>query len=144
MCGSKESIEGTAARGWPMLNSVLRGNAEQQLAAHRDTYVAALRAHGRGDADIAALLARWGVSRQIYVAPTDAQAHGGVGGVDGKQRAHLRTLLGLVLAETAAIEHDDGLGAGDRHDAADGDVLRLRLAGGIVVVNCMLFSITFA
>jgi alkanesulfonate monooxygenase SsuD/methylene tetrahydromethanopterin reductase-like flavin-dependent oxidoreductase (luciferase family) len=74
VCGSKESIEGTAARGWPMLNSVLRGNADQQLAAHRDTYVAALRAHGRGDADVAALLARWGVSRQIYVAATDAQA----------------------------------------------------------------------
>ena len=74
VCGSKESIEATAARGWPMLNSVLRGNAEQQLATNRDLYVGALRSLGRSDADIAALLADWGVSRQIYVAATDAQA----------------------------------------------------------------------
>jgi len=65
---------GHAARGWPMLNSVLRGNAEQQLATNREAYVTALRKAGRSDADIASLLKRWGVSRQIYVAPTDAQA----------------------------------------------------------------------
>jgi alkanesulfonate monooxygenase SsuD/methylene tetrahydromethanopterin reductase-like flavin-dependent oxidoreductase (luciferase family) len=74
VCGSKESIEGTASRGWPMLNSVLRGDAEQQLATNRDTYVAALRKDGRTDGEIAGFLAQWGVSRQIYVAPTDAQA----------------------------------------------------------------------
>jgi alkanesulfonate monooxygenase SsuD/methylene tetrahydromethanopterin reductase-like flavin-dependent oxidoreductase (luciferase family) len=74
VCGSAESVEATAARGWPMLNSVLRGNAEQQLATHRELYVAALRKAGRSDADVTALLADWGVSRQIYVAPTDAQA----------------------------------------------------------------------
>ena len=74
VCGSKESIEATAARGWPMLNSVLRGNAEQQLAANRDLYVGALRTRGRSDADVAVLLNDWGVSRQIYVAATDAQA----------------------------------------------------------------------
>ena len=74
VCGSKESIETVAGRGWPMLNSVLRGNAEQQLETNRDTYVAALRQCGRSDADVAALLAQWGVSRQIYVAPTDAEA----------------------------------------------------------------------
>ncbi|PYO51109.1 MAG: hypothetical protein DMD84_14050, partial [Candidatus Rokuibacteriota bacterium] len=74
VCGSKESIEGTAARGWPMLNSVLRGNAEQQLVTNREAYVTAARKAGRSDADIASLLTRWGVSRQIYVAPTDAQA----------------------------------------------------------------------
>jgi alkanesulfonate monooxygenase SsuD/methylene tetrahydromethanopterin reductase-like flavin-dependent oxidoreductase (luciferase family) len=74
VCGSKESIEATAARGWPMLNSVLRGNAEQQLATNRDLYVAALRKLGRPDAEVTALLHDWGVSRQIYVAATDAQA----------------------------------------------------------------------
>jgi len=74
VCGSKESIEGTAARGWPMLNSVLRGNAEQQLTTNRDIYVGALRRLGRPEDEIAGLLRRWGVSRQIYVAPTDAQA----------------------------------------------------------------------
>src|SRR5262249_30637000 len=30
--------------------------------------------HGRGEAEIAGLMKNWGVSRQIYVAPTDAQA----------------------------------------------------------------------
>jgi alkanesulfonate monooxygenase SsuD/methylene tetrahydromethanopterin reductase-like flavin-dependent oxidoreductase (luciferase family) len=74
VCGSAESVEATAARGWPMLNSVLRGNAEQQLATHRGLYVAALRKAGRSDADVKALLADWGVSRQIYVAASDAQA----------------------------------------------------------------------
>ncbi len=74
MCGSKESIEGTAARGWPMLNSVLRGNAEQQIATHRDAYVAALHKNGRTEDEVKALLGNWGISRQIYVAATDAQA----------------------------------------------------------------------
>src|SRR5207249_4022338 len=74
VCGSKESIEGTAARGWPMLNSVLRGNAEQQLATNREAYVAAARKAGQSEDDITGLLRNWGVSRQIYVAPTDAQA----------------------------------------------------------------------
>src|SRR5438067_241088 len=74
VCGSTECIEGTAARGWPMLNSVLRGNAEQQLLTNREAYVTAARKAGRAETEIASLLTRWGVSRQIYVAPTDAQA----------------------------------------------------------------------
>jgi alkanesulfonate monooxygenase SsuD/methylene tetrahydromethanopterin reductase-like flavin-dependent oxidoreductase (luciferase family) len=74
VCGSKDSVEATAARGWPMLNSVLRGSAEQQIATNRDIYVAAAQRAGRSQADIAGLLKHWGVSRQIYVASTDAQA----------------------------------------------------------------------
>ena len=73
VCVSPDSIEGTALRGWPMLNSILFGGIEQ-IAASRDRYVATLQKAGRTAAEIAALLARWGVSRQIYVAPTDAQA----------------------------------------------------------------------
>src|SRR3989442_8584560 len=56
-----------------MLNSVLFGPVDQ-LVANRDTYVNTLEKAGRTPADIAALLARWGVSRQIYVADTDARA----------------------------------------------------------------------
>src|SRR5438034_325222 len=74
VCGSKESIEGTAARGWPMLNSVLRGNAEQQLATNREAYVAAARKAGQSEDNITGLLKKWGVSRHIYAATTDAQA----------------------------------------------------------------------
>jgi alkanesulfonate monooxygenase SsuD/methylene tetrahydromethanopterin reductase-like flavin-dependent oxidoreductase (luciferase family) len=73
VCVSPDSIEGTALRGWPMLNSLLFGGVEQ-LAASRDRYVATLQKAGRSPEDIAALLSLWGVSRQIYVAPTDAQA----------------------------------------------------------------------
>jgi len=73
VCVSKDGIENTALRGWPMLNSVLFGPVDQ-LVANRDTYVATLEKAGRSPAEIAALLARWGVSRQIYVAETDARA----------------------------------------------------------------------
>jgi alkanesulfonate monooxygenase SsuD/methylene tetrahydromethanopterin reductase-like flavin-dependent oxidoreductase (luciferase family) len=73
VAASKDGIENTAARGWPMLNSVLFG-AIDQLAASRDTYVDTLRKHNRSEAEIARLLRDWGVSRHIYVAPTDAQA----------------------------------------------------------------------
>jgi alkanesulfonate monooxygenase SsuD/methylene tetrahydromethanopterin reductase-like flavin-dependent oxidoreductase (luciferase family) len=73
VCVSKDGIENTALRGWPMLNSVLTGPVDQ-LVGNRDTYVAALEKSGRSAAEIAALLGRWGVSRQIYVADTDAQA----------------------------------------------------------------------
>jgi alkanesulfonate monooxygenase SsuD/methylene tetrahydromethanopterin reductase-like flavin-dependent oxidoreductase (luciferase family) len=73
VCVSRDSIENTALRGWPMLNSMLRGTVEQ-LAVNRDIYVTALEKAGRSPGDIAALLGRWGVSRHIYVASTDAQA----------------------------------------------------------------------
>jgi alkanesulfonate monooxygenase SsuD/methylene tetrahydromethanopterin reductase-like flavin-dependent oxidoreductase (luciferase family) len=73
VCVSKDGIENTALRGWPMLNSVLTGPVDQ-LVSNRDTYLATLEKTGRSASEIAALLARWGVSRQIYVAETDAQA----------------------------------------------------------------------
>ena len=73
VCVSKDGIENTALRGWPMLNSVLFGPVDQ-LIASRDTYVDTLKKAGRGADEIKSLLARWGVSRQIYVAETDARA----------------------------------------------------------------------
>ena len=73
VCVSKDGIENTALRGWPMLNSVLFGPVEQ-LIGNRDTYVDTLKKAGRRPDEIAALLGRWGVSRQIYVADTDARA----------------------------------------------------------------------
>src|SRR5216110_411 len=73
VCVSKDGIENTALRGWPMLNSVLFGPVGQ-LVANRDIYVNTLDKAGRTPDEIAALLARWGVSRQIYVADTDARA----------------------------------------------------------------------
>jgi alkanesulfonate monooxygenase SsuD/methylene tetrahydromethanopterin reductase-like flavin-dependent oxidoreductase (luciferase family) len=73
VCVTKDGIENTALRGWPMLNSVLFGPVDQ-LVANRDTYVATLEKSGRTADEVRALLARWGVSRQIYVADTDAKA----------------------------------------------------------------------
>ncbi|MCL6650478.1 MAG: LLM class flavin-dependent oxidoreductase [Chloroflexi bacterium] len=73
VCVTKDGIENTARRGWPMLNSVLFGPVSQ-LEDNRDVYVDTLRKAGRSEAEIAALLRNWGVSRQIYVADTDARA----------------------------------------------------------------------
>jgi alkanesulfonate monooxygenase SsuD/methylene tetrahydromethanopterin reductase-like flavin-dependent oxidoreductase (luciferase family) len=73
VCGSDDGIESSAARGWPMLNSILTGPVSQ-LVKRRDAYLTALRKHGRTDDEVTALMKHWGVSRQIYVAPTDAQA----------------------------------------------------------------------
>src|SRR5262247_2682297 len=73
VCVSADTIEATALRGLPMLNSILRGPVDQ-LASQRDTYVTACRKAGRSDAEIATLLSHWGVSRHVYVAPTDAEA----------------------------------------------------------------------
>ena len=46
VCGSKESIEGTAARGWPMLNSVLRATPS---SSSRPTARRTLRPRARPD-----------------------------------------------------------------------------------------------
>ena len=73
VCVSKDGIESTALHGWPMLNSVLFGPVDQ-LIANRETYVDTLKKAGRSAEEIKSLLARWGVSRQIYVAETDARA----------------------------------------------------------------------
>ena len=73
VCTSPDTIEATALRGAPMLNSLLRGGPEQ-LAKSRDTYVKACEKAGRSADETASLLGRWGVSRHVYVAPTDAQA----------------------------------------------------------------------
>jgi alkanesulfonate monooxygenase SsuD/methylene tetrahydromethanopterin reductase-like flavin-dependent oxidoreductase (luciferase family) len=73
VCVSKDGIENAARRGWPMLNSVLFGPVSQ-LEDNREVYVDTLRKEGRTEAEIAALLRNWGVSRQIYVAETDARA----------------------------------------------------------------------
>jgi len=73
VCVSPDGIENTARRGWPMLNSLLYGPLDQVVQS-RDRYVDTLQKVGRGEAEIAALLGEWGVSRQIYVADTDAQA----------------------------------------------------------------------
>src|SRR5881409_373373 len=73
VCVSPDTIEATALRGLPMLNSLLRGPIDP-LVQQRDTYVKACQKAGRSDAATASLLGRWGVSRHIYVAPTDAQA----------------------------------------------------------------------
>src|SRR5207249_10953845 len=73
VCTSPDTMEAAALRGVPMLNSLLRGGVEQ-LAKRRDTYVKACEKAGRSAAEIAGLLGRWGVSRHVYVAPSDAQA----------------------------------------------------------------------
>jgi alkanesulfonate monooxygenase SsuD/methylene tetrahydromethanopterin reductase-like flavin-dependent oxidoreductase (luciferase family) len=73
VASSPETEVLAARRGWPMLNSALMGPM-RQIAQHRDIYVAALREAGRNDQQVREALSTWGVSRHIYVAPTDAEA----------------------------------------------------------------------
>jgi len=73
VCVSEDSIIKTAHRGLPMLNSVLNGPTDV-LITNRDAYLRTLKGEGRSDEEIADLISKWGVSRQIYVARTDAQA----------------------------------------------------------------------
>ena len=50
VCVTKDGIENTALRGWPMLNSVLFGPVSQ-LVGNRDTYVETLKKSGRAPAE---------------------------------------------------------------------------------------------
>jgi alkanesulfonate monooxygenase SsuD/methylene tetrahydromethanopterin reductase-like flavin-dependent oxidoreductase (luciferase family) len=73
VCTSPDTIEATALRGVPMLNSWLRGPVDQ-IVTSRDTYLRACEKAGKTEAEVRSLMSRWGVSRHIYVAPTDAEA----------------------------------------------------------------------
>src|SRR5437870_8575440 len=57
VCVSKDGIENTALRGWPMLNSLLFGQVDQ-LVANSDVYVEPLKKVGRSEAAVRAQLAR--------------------------------------------------------------------------------------
>ncbi len=73
VCVGPDTIKATARQGLPMLNSVLHGTTDI-LIANRDLYANSMKGGGFTDAQVAAALAKWGVSRHVYVAPTDRQA----------------------------------------------------------------------
>ena len=73
VCVSPETIQLAARSGWAMLNSILFGPFSQ-IEQSRDIYTTALSEAGHSEAAIRTALQSWGVSRHIYVAPTDAQA----------------------------------------------------------------------
>jgi len=73
VCVSPETITFAARRGWPMLNSILFGPFSQ-IVQNRNLYVAAMQEAGYGETDVRQALRAWGVSRHIYVAPTDGEA----------------------------------------------------------------------
>lgn len=70
---SSESIEWIGRNGFAMLSSGLTTPLPAVLKA-REAYVQALRAARHSEAAIDALLARWVMSKHVYVAPTDAEA----------------------------------------------------------------------
>jgi alkanesulfonate monooxygenase SsuD/methylene tetrahydromethanopterin reductase-like flavin-dependent oxidoreductase (luciferase family) len=92
VCVSPDTIEATALRGLPMLNSLLRGPVEQ-LVQQRDTYVRACQKAGRDGAEIRGLLGRWGVSRHVHVAPTDGEALAGARDAELWYQESLRRFL---------------------------------------------------
>ena len=73
VCVSPETIRLAAQHGGSMLNSILFGPFSQ-IEYNRDVYVAAMREGGKTETAIQTALRFWGVSRHIYVAPTDTQA----------------------------------------------------------------------
>lgn len=73
VCVSPETITFAARRGWPMLNSILFGPFSQ-IVQSRDLYVSAMREAGYSEVQVQAALNSGGVSRHIYVAPTDKEA----------------------------------------------------------------------
>jgi alkanesulfonate monooxygenase SsuD/methylene tetrahydromethanopterin reductase-like flavin-dependent oxidoreductase (luciferase family) len=73
VCVGPDTIKQTAQQGLGMLNSVLFGPVDP-LVGNRDLYTNSMRESGFSAADIQTALAKWGVSRHVYVAPTDQQA----------------------------------------------------------------------
>ncbi len=73
VCVSPETIQMAARHGWTMLNSILFGPFSQ-ITQSRDIYVETMRNTGYSEAEVRKALQSWGVSRHIYVAPTDSQA----------------------------------------------------------------------
>ncbi len=73
VCVSPETIAFAARRAWPMLNSILFGPLDQ-VVRNRDVYISAMQESRYSEADIKTTLASWGVSRHVYIAPTDSQA----------------------------------------------------------------------
>jgi alkanesulfonate monooxygenase SsuD/methylene tetrahydromethanopterin reductase-like flavin-dependent oxidoreductase (luciferase family) len=73
VCVGPDTIRQTAKAGIPMLNSVLYGPTDP-LVGNRDLYRKSALEAGYTEAQVTALLAKWGVSRHVYVAATDAQA----------------------------------------------------------------------
>jgi alkanesulfonate monooxygenase SsuD/methylene tetrahydromethanopterin reductase-like flavin-dependent oxidoreductase (luciferase family) len=70
---SAESIEWAGRHGFPMLSSGLNNPLAANVAS-RDAYVNALQASGHAQDEIDRLLARWVVTKHVYIAPTDEEA----------------------------------------------------------------------
>jgi natural product biosynthesis luciferase-like monooxygenase protein len=70
---SPESINWAAKHGFAILSSGLTNPVANSLA-QRERYRAALVEHGHSQDVIDNLLARWVVTKHVYVAPTDAEA----------------------------------------------------------------------
>ncbi|MCC7372174.1 MAG: LLM class flavin-dependent oxidoreductase [Chloroflexi bacterium] len=70
---STESLAWAGQHGYAIMSSGLFTPIDPVLR-QRETYVTALRQGGQTEAQIASLLARWIVTKHVYVAPTDEQA----------------------------------------------------------------------
>jgi alkanesulfonate monooxygenase SsuD/methylene tetrahydromethanopterin reductase-like flavin-dependent oxidoreductase (luciferase family) len=70
---SEESLTWAGSRGFAILSSGLTTPLSTSLA-QREVYRSALEQSGHSPAQIDALLARWVLTKHVYVAPTDAEA----------------------------------------------------------------------
>jgi alkanesulfonate monooxygenase SsuD/methylene tetrahydromethanopterin reductase-like flavin-dependent oxidoreductase (luciferase family) len=99
VCVSPETIQLAARRGWPMLNSILFGPFSQ-IMQNRDIYTAAMREAGRSEAEIKTALRSWGVSRHIYVAPTESEA---IREAEAAERWYQQSLARFLVPENIAV-----------------------------------------
>jgi len=95
---SPETIAWTAKHGFGMLSSGL-GTPLAQTLKNRDAYLLGLRESNYPESEIENLLARWVVTKHVYVAPTDAEARAEAHGPEMWYRdAFIRSLSADGLA----------------------------------------------
>lgn len=95
VCVSPETIAFAARRAWPMLNSILFGPLDQ-VVRNRDLYTAAMAEGGYSEAAIKTALQAWGVSRHVYVAPTDSEA---IREAEAAERWYQKSLARFLVPE---------------------------------------------
>jgi alkanesulfonate monooxygenase SsuD/methylene tetrahydromethanopterin reductase-like flavin-dependent oxidoreductase (luciferase family) len=71
--GSPESLAWAGTNGYPIMSSGLFTPLDTTLK-QREAYLTAVKAAGHSDTKIAELMAKWVVTKHVYVAPTDAEA----------------------------------------------------------------------
>jgi alkanesulfonate monooxygenase SsuD/methylene tetrahydromethanopterin reductase-like flavin-dependent oxidoreductase (luciferase family) len=111
---SPQSLEWAGTHGFPIMSSGLT-TPRENLQRGREAYLAALRAAGHSEATIQGLLAKWIVSKHVYVAPTDEEARAEA---EGPEKWYLdafaRSIRPVGLSGISEAVHQQATAAADR------------------------------